>query len=81
MKMTIEELLEAVIAAGITPDELTLTLRGGAVSVRRTMLELKARSIRERGMAGLATAEAEAQAIDAEIAAITAAQVAAAGGK
>ena len=75
--MTVDELLAAVNAAGITPDELTSTLKGGALNVRRTVLSLRSRAAREAGQKALTDAEAEAQALDAKIAALEAAQIAA----
>ena len=73
--MTMDELLAAVNEAGITPVELTATLRGGAASVKRTMLQLKSRGIREKGQRASADAESAAQALDAEVAALEAAQI------
>lgn len=76
-QMTHQQLLDAVNAAGITPEELTATLRGGAISVRRTTKQLQARAAREAGQRAAQEAEARAQALEAEIAQMEAAQVAA----
>ena len=81
MIKTNEELLDAVMAAGITAEELTATLRGGVISVRNTMLGLKVQAIEK------ARAEAN-QAFDSQIGelrdqieALRVAQVAAVGSK
>lgn len=77
--MTEQQLLAAVNAAGITPEELTTTLKGGAISVRNTTLGLKIQAL-EKSRAEL-NAEIDSQigVIRDEIEALRVAQVASVG--
>lgn len=77
--MTSNELLAAVNAAGITPDELTVTLKGGALSVRNTTLGLKVEALEKSKQEAIADIDAQIGALKDEIDALRVAQVAAVG--
>ena len=76
--MTSAQLLEAVNAAGITPEELTATLKGGAISVRNTTLGLKIQALEKLSREKQDEINAQVNAIRSEMLALQAQQVAAA---
>ena len=79
--MTSDELLAAVNAANITPSEITMTLRGGAVSVRNTMLGLKVQAIEKARAEANQAFDSQIGTLRDEIEALRVAQVAAVGSK
>lgn len=73
--MNNQQLLDAVNAAGITPDELTVTLKGGALSVRNTTLGLKIEALRKQGAEAQSLINGQISALESEMNSLRAAQV------
>ncbi len=77
--MTLDQLLDSVNASGISPEELSATLKGGAISVRNTTLNLKVSALQKLSLEQQNAINAQIKALNDEIEALKAQQIAAVG--